>query len=108
MKIICNKKSNIIICVGDDIISYDDDRIIDNDTQTIFDKKNIVLYDMDISALDNTELFICPYKYMVSNGTIVKNPTYREPYTLSEEMYTSLISNVDYLMLLNDPDTATE
>lgn len=30
------------------------------------------------------------------------------PFTMTEDMYSVMQSNIDYLMLLNDPDSATE
>ena len=107
MKILIDKKTKIVISVGDNIHEYDEFAYVDDDTKSYFRKSSSLLYDINFDV--DFDVMVHPGKYLFKDNTIVKNPSYVTPYrTLSDDDYNTIISNLDYLMLLNDSDSATE
>ena len=107
MKIIYAKKDNVIVCAGHNIVSHDEYNFLDEDTNTYYSNNTFSIADID--APDN-DILVYPtkYQYNVDTNTISNNPYFKEPYTFSENMYNNIQSSIDYLMLLNDPDSASE
>lgn len=106
MIIISSKKTHIVLCAGNNISEYENDFYRDNDTLTLYQKSLVDINTIDV--LENDEIVFRPSKYIVRENKIIQNPYFKEPYTFSETMYNIIQSNIDYLMLLNDPDSAVE
>ena len=83
------------------------------------DKENgfeIYVGDASIPIQTQPEPFIkYPNKTYEENAVLrckelaeMSNTPVEKPFVMTESMYTGMQSNIDYLMLLNDPDSAAE
>ena len=102
MNLIVNKFTNVILSITSDITYDVVGNPIDNTTGIgyFIDQVNII---SDINVPDNIQ----PNKYCYTNADgFYLNTEYGA--VTPDERLTNVEANIDYLMLLNDPDSATE
>lgn len=105
MKILYDKKTAVIITGGTNIDEYENDFFMDYDTHTIYPKYSTEI--IEIESVDD-DVLLKPKKYRIKNNSITLNTSYTEPHIVTTEEYEQLASNVDYLMLITDPDSTSE
>ena len=106
MIILSSKKTKVVFAAGKNIIEYNNDFYLDADTNTIYNKSSVNLNTIDDKC--NGEVLFNPTKFLFEDNQLIENPYFKEQYTFSETMYNDMQSNIDYLMLLNDPDSTSE
>lgn len=106
MIILSLKKTHVVLAAGKNIVEYKNNSYMDIDTNEIYQKSLVDFSNIEEHISD--EVMFNPTKFLFEDGKLVVNPYYKEPYTFSEDMYSELQSNIDYLMLLTDADSATE
>ena len=105
MFILCSKYDNSIICISTNIDYMDNGYPIDTSRNIAYPIDTTHVYE-NIEVSDDIKEH--KYCYTPSDGFYL-NKNYKEPpHTVTAEEYEQLASNVDYLLLLNDPDSATE
>lgn len=103
MIILSLKKTHVVLSAGKNIVEYKNNSYMDTDTNEIYQKSLVDFSNIEEPISD--EVMFNPTKFLFEDGKLVVNPYYKEAYTFSEDMYTEMQSNIDYLMLLNDADS---
>lgn len=106
MIILSLKKTHVVLSAGENIVEYNGNSYIDTDTNVIYQKSLVNFFNIDEVISD--EVMFNPSKFLFEDGKLIENPYYKEQYTFSEDTYSEIQANIDYLMLLNDPDSTTE
>lgn len=104
MFIVVDTISSVILDIGTNIVTLDNGNISNIETHMEYFGNTAV-----IKQVDNIPEYVERYKYIyTSDNVFKKNTRYIEPFSMTESMYSSLQSNIDYLMLLTDADSASE
>lgn len=105
MFILCSKHDNSIICISDRIDYMDNGYPLDISRNVAYPIETTYVYE-NVEVTDNIKEY--KYCYTPSDGFYL-NKNYKEPsHTVSAEEYEQLAANVDYLMLISDPDSTSE
>lgn len=104
MFLICSKINNVILSICKKVDYMENGYPIDVYRNIAYPDDTSFVYDVDDVPNMVSEFKYC---YTEENG-FYKNEKYTEPYMLTEDMYKDILSNIDYLMLLNDPDSTSE
>lgn len=108
MDIICKKLTNEVVGISEHIDYNDNGYPYIPETDTCFILNHVYVVKDVLNIPDNFSLEYQKYCFNSEKSELYVNPVYKDPFTLSETEYTSLRSDMDYLMLLNDPDSASE
>ena len=103
MYVIYNKYSKYVFAVTTNVTILDEYNILDCDTGIGY-SLSIVEY----NQIDKSPDDMADYNYEYRDGTFIKLDHRESAFIIPENEYNSLKANIDYLMLLNDPDSASE
>lgn len=105
MTVVTDKITNVIIDFGDNYRYDENGNIINITTNTGYFKENVSIYS-DVSMPNG--IMINEYMYTTQEGFKPYKQDSVTAFTQVVQNIESLQSNVDYLLLLNDPDSAAE